>query len=219
MVLYLERKDQQVKINIQRLIEAALGAYHRAATITVLLPGLDQTRVVVYLGFESVPGTRPESSVIRAQEAAARLQRYAGQTLPICRVPWAFILICKPPVTVYGKIDRTEHKRIFLDEHLSQQVEREKGNALASMPEPLSATEARVSRAIAKFFVIPQITSDKDLFRAGILDSLSFMSLAAHLRRVLRKPVLLQGIRESRTIRRLSLRELSLPGELTMTTL
>lgn len=178
----------------------------RIAVITVLNPQVGQTQLIAFFEFEVVAaqmlaGTGPQS--IGAREIAWELERRGRQKLPSYMVPSAFIPIHHFPLTVNGKIDQALLKRAFLNDYLPHV---NGGHDQTRLDGQVSATESKLSDAIAALFGIPGISVDSDLFGRGVLDSLSSMSLAAHLRTIFVRPIHLRWILESRTIQDLAYR-------------
>jgi hypothetical protein len=208
-VLCFSRKDQQVKIHGQRLefgeIEAALGHDNRIVATTVFNPDLNQTRVIAFFEFEPTAGNVLDDNIPRSVEARNtgwQLEKRVRRKLPSYMVPSAFIPIRQLPLTANGKIDRANLQAIFLNDYLPH-VSRE--DSPTRFLESMSATESKLCETIAELFGISSISVDMDLF-SGVLDSLSSMSLAAHLRTIFKQPIRLQWILESRTIRGLAFR-------------
>lgn len=208
-VLCFNRKDQQVKIHGQRLelgeVEAAFGLDNRVVATTVFNPVVNQTRVIAFFEFESTGRDVFDNNIprsVEARNAGRKLETRARRRLPSYMVPSAFIPIRQLPLTSNGKVDRANLQALFLNDYLPN-ISRE--DSPTQPPEPMSATESKLCETITEIFGISSISVDMDLF-AGVLDSLSSMSLAARLRIIFKTRILLQWILESRTIRDLAFR-------------
>ena len=206
-ILLLGRKDRQVKIHGQRLdlgeVEVALGHHDRLVVMTVFNPAVNQTRVIAFFEFELTVENVLDGNISRSAEArniARKLEKRARWKLPSYMVPSALIPIRKFPLTTNGKIDQANLQAIFLNDYLSH-VSRE--DISTQSLEPMSATESQLIKTIAEMFGISSVSVNVDLFNS-VLDSLSSMSLAAHLRTVFKQPIRLHWILESRNIRDLA---------------
>ncbi|TAQ85240.1 hypothetical protein B7494_g6434 [Chlorociboria aeruginascens] len=179
------RKGQQVKIHGQRLglgeVEAAFGLDNRVVATMVFNPVVNQTRVIAFFEFESTGRDVFDNNIprsVEARNAGRKLETRARRRLPSYMVPSAFIPIRQLPLTSNGKVDRANLQALFLNDYLPN-ISRE--DSPMHPPEPMSATECKLCEIITIIFGISSISVDMDLF-AGVLDSLSSMSLAARLR-------------------------------------
>ncbi|KAG9230477.1 hypothetical protein BJ875DRAFT_546147 [Amylocarpus encephaloides] len=208
-VLCLDRKDQQVKINGQRVelseIEEALGSDYRVFTTAIFNPIVKRNQVIAFFEFEVADAFDLKSQSPEALNAGLMLRARARQSLPSYMVPSAFIPVEQLRLTSNGKIDRANLRQLFLDDFLPGFVENDSPAPIRHSLETVSETESKLLNVVIEFSGISSLSVDTDLF-AGVLDSLTSMSLAGRLRKIFQTTVLLQWVLDSSTIRDLASR-------------
>ncbi|KAH8893464.1 non-ribosomal peptide synthetase [Thozetella sp. PMI_491] len=199
-VVYLGRKDTQVKIRGQR-VELGEIEYHLGASLpqgsvvaadAIVLPGSAAKALVAFvrLGHQGEHSQAEQTAIIGG--LSEKLKQQLGAVLPVYMIPSAFIPVDKMPFTSTGKLDRKalrEHASSISPSELHALVS---SNGRNSGPEKLEDSE-EVAMAISRVLVDQLFSTDPEYgstlrgrnfnpYQAG-MDSIQVISLSTFVRK------------------------------------
>jgi acyl carrier protein len=202
----LGRRDQQIKIRGQRVeleeIESCLETDTRIAVVSVVDPTASQSRLIAAFECDqafNVPVVDSRNIENATDDMIRELERRARSRLPSYMVPSVFLALPRLPTTPNGKVDRAKLQKDCLERYLNMQ----KAEHTDGREQIMTATEKKLHSTIKEFFGIAHVGLHEDLF-TRVLDSLSSMSLAAHLRNLYSAPLRLNWVLENRTVHQLA---------------
>jgi amino acid adenylation domain-containing protein len=216
-LVYLGRKDQQIKIRGQRVelseIEYHLGAHSdvRSATAVVPSKGLLTGRlvaIVVLATTSRIPNVEESQITIAAaavgSSALVGLSASLEQALPRHMIPSLIIPILSLPLLVSGKVNRRALN------HWLESVDEETSEVLAGHYEtdatdlPSNNTERQIQDILSQILNLPlrMLDVSRSFFSLGG-DSILAMQMSSRLREVNMK-VSVQDIFEQKTIAKLA---------------
>ena len=194
---YIGRKDNQAKLNGQRLeleeieeharrylLETGDGRLLEDVLASIVQPphsGRPVLLVFVQIQENSVQHETCQSIFLESSDSFHRrtfgAQSHMSSQLPSYMVPAAFVPVSKFPTTASGKKNIRELRRIIshLSEHEWQRIT---GFTRAELREPSTATEARILEIAQQVLGDTNVNVDDNLFRVGG-DSIVAMRLAA----------------------------------------
>lgn len=194
-LLYMGRKDTQVKIRGQRVelgevelqLQRALGKMGQGigpldiVAETVQPQETDKVMLVAFLSLHGNAAMADEDLKVAVQQATAGLSDILATQLPRYMVPEAYIPIRELPVTATGKVDRQELRRVGASVTVQEIVAL--AQVSSSRPWFKTPTERVMQQLWADILGIApdSISADANFFRVGG-DSMGAMRLVSKAR-------------------------------------
>lgn len=223
-LIYVRRKDTQVKIRGQR-VELSEVEHHVSTLLQGCLPPetgvqvvvetirpkeLDATTLIAFVSFTEAHHALDYDD--RVTSATAAISKHLAEAVPTYMVPVAYIPVRKMPTTITGKTDRQALRDIGLASwHRFRDVE---GALLTSAPEPSGEMEMLLQKVWKEVLNLPleAVSIDKPFTRLGG-DSITAMQVSSRCRSQ-NISVAVGDILQAGTIRRLATRckRMDVPG-------
>ncbi|EZF27693.1 hypothetical protein H103_00368 [Trichophyton rubrum CBS 288.86] len=196
-LVYVGRKDSQIKLNGQRVemaeIEKEISSYSSVQHSVVLFPnyGPCSKKLVVVIGFKDISHTQPQSSeMIMLNDDESANQAYAIRDrmttlLPSYMVPTVWIVCSNLPLTISRKIDRRKISQWVesLNDAFTERVAEEKNDVMGNASSPSSTILQRLQAIISRVLNISnsRVLSNRSFLNIGG-DSITAMQLVVMCR-------------------------------------
>ncbi|TLS21083.1 uncharacterized protein PpBr36_10622 [Pyricularia pennisetigena] len=178
-IVYVGRKDTQVKINGQRVelgeVESHVSKHvPRASHVVaeaVSYPDGTQALVAFVVGIADDKGSSPETPLLEPMANVTRLQNQLSEGLPRYMIPTAFLSCKTLPLTVSGKADR----RLLRETAAGMARGADAADAAAAAaaaaaaPRPISSRERKLQQIWADVLSMEKsrISADSNFFELG----------------------------------------------------